>query len=73
MMNETTRGSSGVAKAGLTLGIIGTSLAGLLWANGNGGRGILGGSTPKEEALQDYACMVYEKMKEHIAEAKGAK
>lgn len=44
MMNETTRGSSGVAKAGLTLGIIGTSLAGLLWANGgNGGRGILGG------------------------------
>lgn len=30
-------------------------------------------STPKEEALQDYACMVYEKMKEHIVEAKGAK
>lgn len=34
-------GSSGVAKAGLTLGIIGTSLAAL--NNGNGGDGILGG------------------------------
>lgn len=46
-MYEETRKSSGVAKAGLTLGIIGTSLAGLLWANGNGygnGRGILGGN-----------------------------
>ena len=28
--------SNGKANAGLTLGIIGTSLAGLLWANGTG-------------------------------------
>lgn len=34
-------GSSGVAKAGLTLGIIGTSLAGLMAANG--GNGLFGG------------------------------
>lgn len=36
--------SNGKANAGLTTGIIGTSLAGLLWANGaNGGNGLLGG------------------------------
>lgn len=35
MEYETPRKSSGVAKAGLTLGIIGTSLA-VLGANGNG-------------------------------------
>ena len=36
--------SNGKANAGLTTGIIGTALAGLLWANGNGGLGgILGG------------------------------
>lgn len=38
--------TNGKANAGLTTGIIGTSLAGLLWANGagsNGGNGILGG------------------------------
>ena len=36
--------SSGVAKAGLTTGIIGTSLAGLMALNGNGGNsGVLGG------------------------------
>ena len=36
--------SNGKANAGLTTGIIGTSLAGLLWANGgNGLGGILGG------------------------------
>lgn len=37
--------SNGKANAGLTLGIIGTSLAGLLWANGaNGlGNGLFGG------------------------------
>ncbi len=35
--------SSGVAKAGLTTGIIGTSLAGLMALNGNGNTGILGG------------------------------
>jgi hypothetical protein len=41
--NETTRyATNGKANAGLTLGIIGTSLAGLLAANGNGG-GLFGG------------------------------
>lgn len=38
--------TNGKANAGLTTGIIGTSLAGLLWANGagsNGGNGIFGG------------------------------
>ena len=37
--------SNGKANAGLTTGIIGTSLAGLLWANGAGrnGNGLLGG------------------------------
>lgn len=36
--------ASGVAKGGLTTGIIGTSLAGLLWAGANGGgNGLLGG------------------------------
>ena len=38
--------SNGKANAGLTTGIIGTSLAGLLWANGagaNGGNGLFGG------------------------------
>jgi hypothetical protein len=36
--------SNGKANAGLTTGIIGTSLAGLLWANGGfGGSGVLGG------------------------------
>ena len=35
--------SNGKANAGLTTGIIGTSLAGLLWANGNNGNGLLGG------------------------------
>ena len=36
--------SNGKANAGLTTGIIGTSLAGLLWAIGaNGGNGLLGG------------------------------
>lgn len=35
--------SNGKANAGLTTGIIGTSLAGLLWANGGAGNGILGG------------------------------
>lgn len=35
--------SSGVAKAGLTTGIIGTSLAGLYALNGNNGNGLLGG------------------------------
>lgn len=35
--------SSGVAKAGLTTGIIGTSLAGLLALNNGGGGGLLGG------------------------------
>lgn len=35
--------SNGKANAGLTLGVIGTSLAGLLWANGaNGGNGLSG-------------------------------
>jgi hypothetical protein len=39
--------SNGKANAGLTTGIIGTSLAGLLWANNNGGIGnILGGGRP---------------------------
>ena len=35
--------SNGKANAGLTTGIIGTSLAGLLWANGGSGNGLLGG------------------------------
>lgn len=35
--------SNGKANAGLTTGIIGTSLAGLLWANGGVGNGLLGG------------------------------
>lgn len=36
--------TNGKANAGLTTGIIGTSLAGLLWANGGfGGNGVLGG------------------------------
>ena len=35
--------STGKANAGLTTGIIGTSLAVLLWANGAGGNGLLGG------------------------------
>ncbi len=36
--------SNGKANAGLATGIIGTSLAGLLWANGGfGGNGLLGG------------------------------
>ena len=37
---DETKGSSGVAKAGLALGIVGTSLAGLLWANGRNGNGL---------------------------------
>ena len=43
-------GSSGVAKAGLTLGIIGTALAALN-GNGNGILG-LGGNNTVEEAYQ---------------------
>lgn len=35
--------SRGVANAGLTTGIIGTSLAGLMALNGNNGNGLLGG------------------------------
>ena len=42
MYEEKTK-ASGVAKGGLTTGIIGTSLAGLLWAGANGGgNGLLG-------------------------------
>lgn len=43
--NETTHryATNGKANAGLTLGIIGTSLAGLLAANGNGGGSLFGG------------------------------
>jgi hypothetical protein len=47
--------SSGVAKAGLTLGIIGTGLAGLLAANNGGGfnlGGFLGGNTTRAEEEQ---------------------
>lgn len=35
--------SKGVGVGGLTTGIIGTSLAGLMALNGNGGDGLLGG------------------------------
>jgi hypothetical protein len=45
MYEEKTK-ASGVAKGGLTTGIIGTSLAGLLWAGASGmgnGNGLLGG------------------------------
>ena len=72
-METGTKKSSGVAKAGLTLGIIGTSLAGLLAANSNGGgSGILGGllgggQNNKVENQQSYIAA----LESQIAELKA--
>ena len=52
---DETRGSSGVAKAGLTLGIIGTSLAGLLWANGKNGTGLFNFNGGRVMEYQRYS------------------
>lgn len=49
-------GSSGVAKAGLTLGIIGTGLA-VLGGNGIFGNGLFGGSAAQFDVVEKYASM----------------
>ena len=54
---DETRGSSGGAKAGLTLGIIGTSLAGLLWANGKNGTGLFNFNGGRDV---DHYCQSFE-------------
>jgi hypothetical protein len=72
------KSASGVAKAGLTLGIIGTSLAGLLASNGNGngfiGNGLLNlggngncGLTNKVETQQSEIAL----LESTIAELRG--
>jgi hypothetical protein len=65
--NET-RHSSGVAKAGLTLGIIGTSLAGLLAGNNGVGLGNIfgGGNNVAEDKDSKIACL-----ESKVAELKG--
>ena len=51
-------GSSGVAKAGLTLGIIGTALAALNNGNGVLGGGLLGGNSAAQfDVVEKYANM----------------
>ena len=53
-------GSSGVAKAGLTLGIIGTGLAALGgWNGGNGILGGLGGGNNKDATIAQLTAQKY--------------
>lgn len=58
MEYETQRKSSGVAKAGLTLGIIGTSLA-VLGANGNGILNFGGRTSEKDAEIAELKSMRY--------------
>ena len=58
MEYETQRKSSGVAKAGLTLGIIGTSLA-VLGANGNGFLNFGGRTSEKDAEIAELKSMRY--------------
>ena len=58
MEYETQRKSSGVAKAGLTLGIIGTSLA-ALGANGNGFLNFGGRASEKDAEIAELKSMRY--------------
>ena len=58
MEYETPRKSSGVAKAGLTLGIIGTSLA-VLGANGNGFLNFGGRTSEKDAEIAELKSMRY--------------
>lgn len=58
MEYETQRKSSGVAKAGLTLGIIGTSLA-VLGANGNGILNWGGRTSEKDAEIAELKSMRY--------------
>ena len=64
--------SSGVAKAGLTTGIIGTSLAGLLALGGNGG-GLLGGGLFGNNNAQMAAMGVLAEKDAKIAELTAQK
>lgn len=64
--------SSGVAKAGLTTGIIGTSLAGLMALGGNGG-GLLGGGLFGNNNAQMAAMAVLAEKDAKIAELTAQK
>lgn len=64
--------SSGVAKAGLTTGIIGTSLAGLMALGGNGG-GLLGGGLFGNNNAQMAAMSVLAEKDAKIAELTAQK
>ena len=66
MESTNERKSSGVAKAGLTLGIIGTSLAGLLAAGNVNGVGLFGGTNHSEEQQSTISAL-----KSDIAELKA--
>lgn len=66
MESTNERKSSGVAKAGLTLGIIGTSLAGLLAAGNGNGVGLFGGTNHSEEQQSTISAL-----KSDIAELKA--
>lgn len=69
----TTQESSGVAKAGLTTGIIGTSLAGLL-ALGNGNGGLLGGLLGNNNNAANMAGMAYvDQLQAKISELQAEK
>ena len=66
MESTNERKSSGVAKAGLTLGIIGTGLAGLLAAGNGNGVGLFGGTNHSEEQQSTISAL-----KSDIAELKA--
>ena len=70
----TTEESSGVAKAGLTTGVIGTALAGLLALN-NGGNGLLGGlfGGNNNTALQAAGNLYTDQLQAKIAEMNAEK
>lgn len=66
MESTNERKSSGVAKAGLALGIIGTSLAGLLAAGNGNGLGLFGGTSRGEEEQS-----IISSLESNIAELKA--
>lgn len=71
MESTNERKSSGVAKAGLTLGIIGTSLAGLLATNGGAGLGGIFGGGNRALAVAEEEQSKISELESQIAELKS--
>ena len=71
----TTEESSGVAKAGLTTGIVGTALAGLLALGNSNGGGLLGGlfGGNNNTALQAAGTMYTDQLQAKISELNAEK